>query len=73
MEIRASVEQHSSAEGRLRGIIAFALIQQALVLTMAAAILDGGDLFRVCRLGAIGHWVGIGTVPMAAKKDGPDG
>jgi hypothetical protein len=36
-----------------------ALIQQGIVLFIAASILDGGDIFAICVNAFIGFWVGV--------------
>jgi hypothetical protein len=36
-----------------------AVVQQVIVLVLAAGILDGGDLFRICLIAAVAFWVGV--------------
>ena len=39
-----------------------ALVQQGLILVLAAPILDGGDLLNVCLVAFIAFWIGVGLI-----------
>lgn len=36
-----------------------ALVQQGFVLVLAACIIDGGDIFKICFIAFIAFWVGV--------------
>ena len=52
-----------------------AIIQQGIVLLLAAGILDGGDVFAICLMAVVAFWVGVWLVRPAsshrAVKAGP--
>ena len=39
-----------------------AIIQQGIVLLLAAGILDGGDVFAICLIAVVAFWVGVWLV-----------
>lgn len=36
-----------------------ALLQQVIILILAASILDGGDLFSICLIALVAFWAGV--------------
>lgn len=42
-----------------REAVKSALVQQGIVLFIAAGFLDGGDIFDICLIAFVGFWVGV--------------
>lgn len=56
-----NAEAHSQA-------IVFAAVQQAIVLLLAALILDGGYILRICTIAAIASWVATLVIIVRRSK-----
>ena len=48
-----------SKPSTFRATFKSALAQQGVVLVLAAANLDGGDLFAICMIAFVAFWVGV--------------
>jgi hypothetical protein len=53
---------HNLATTPIPDSVRFALIQQAVVLVLAAGMLDGGELAQVCFYAFAAFWAGVGVL-----------
>jgi hypothetical protein len=58
----ASPTPLAKKEISLRGSIAVSLVQQAVLLMLGLAILDGGGVFQVLAYAAAAYWVGFAVI-----------